>query len=86
MYIPTIADHVYEGTHTVGRVPSTDGLVEKLEEAYQDWKTGGEMLKGLGEKAIAVTKKPKYQWKNIAKKLDKIFDEVKGTNVNTLAG
>lgn len=86
MYIPTIADHVYEGTHTVGRVPSTDGLVEKLEEAYQDWKTGGEMLKDLGEKAIAITQKPKYQWKNIAKKLDKIFDEVKGNNVNTLAG
>ena len=86
MYIPTIADHVYEGTHTVGRVPSIDGLVERLEEAYQDWKTGGEMLKDLGKKAIAITKKPKYQWKNIAKKLDEIFDELKGDNVNTLAG
>lgn len=86
MFIPTVADHVYEGTHTVARVPSTDGLVEKLEEAYQDWKTGGEMLKELGDKAIAITKKPEYQWENIAKKLDKIFDEVIGKDVNILSG
>jgi len=86
IYIPTIADYVYEGTNTVGRVPSTDGLVEQLEWSYQDWKTGGEKLQELGDKAMAITKKPEYQWKNIAKKLDSIFDEVRGMNVNILAG
>jgi glycosyltransferase involved in cell wall biosynthesis len=86
IYVPTIADFVYEATNTVARVPSTDGVVEKLEWAYQDWKTGSKELKVLGKKAIEITHKPEYQWKNIAEKLDVIFDEVKGANVNILAG
>jgi glycosyltransferase involved in cell wall biosynthesis len=85
IYIPTIAEHVYEGTHTVGRVPSTDGLVEKLEEVYQDWKTGGKMLKELGQKAIEITSDPKYDWKNIAGQLMNVLEEVKRRDVNILA-
>ena len=76
IYIPTIQDHMYEGTHTVGRVPSLQGTIEKLEWAYQDWKNGGEKLAELGKKSKELILRPEYQWSNIAKKFEDIFEQV----------
>lgn len=86
IYYETIADHVYEGTHTVGRVPSTGGLVDKLEWAYEQWKTDGKDLREIGKKAYALVNEPRFEWKAIADQFDKIFDEVRvNTDVNILA-
>lgn len=86
IYYPTIADHVYEGTHTVGRVPSTDGLIEKLEWAYQQWKTDGKEFRDIGKRALALVNEPQFEWKAIADRFDAIFDAVmRNKNVNLLA-
>jgi glycosyltransferase involved in cell wall biosynthesis len=85
IYVPTIADHVYEGTLTVARVVSTEGVVEKLEWAYQDWKSGGKELKRLGDMAYKIVSSPKHKWQNIAKKFDKVFDKVRNIHDNNLA-
>lgn len=76
MFIPTVAEHMYENTLTVGEVISVDGLVEIFENVYQDWKNGGEMLDELGKKAFDLTQKKEYSWKSVAKEFDKIFREV----------
>jgi len=80
IYTETIADYVYEGTHTVGRITSTESVTEKLEWAYQDWKVGGKKLKELGEKALEIVNRPEHEWKAIAAKFDEIFDEVRNDN------
>jgi len=85
IYIPTIADYVYEGTLTVARIVSTEGVVEKLEWAYQDWKSGGKELKRLGDMAYKIVSAPKHKWQNIAKKFDKVFDKVRNIHDNNLA-
>ncbi|MCK4822759.1 glycosyltransferase, partial [bacterium] len=77
IYIPTIADFVYEGTCTCARIVSTEGLIDKFEWAYQDWKSGGKELKKLGDMAYKIVSSPKHKWSAIAKRFDKIFDEVR---------
>jgi len=84
IFYPTIADHVYEGTHTCGRVPSLDGLIEKLEWAYQDWKTGGIELKKFGEKTLKLINNPQFSWESMAARFDEIFMSV-FADVNKLA-
>ncbi len=82
IYIPTIADHLYEITHTCGKVVSVDGTVEALELAYQDWLKGGEMLRKLGQNSYRLVRQNKYDWKNVAKQFEKVFEEI---NVNYVA-
>jgi len=79
---PTIADHLYEITHTCGRVVSVDGTAEALELAYQDWLKGGKMLRKLGQNSYKLVRQDKYDWKNVAKQFEKVFEEV---NVNYVA-
>lgn len=76
LYVPTIADFVYETTLTAARIPSMDGVIEKLEWAYQDWKDGGKQLKELGEKAYKLVNRPEYEWKAISAQFDEIFTNV----------
>lgn len=82
IYIPTIADHLYEITHTCGRVPSKEGTVEALELAYQDWLKDGKMLREMGQNSLKLVRQHKYDWKNVSKQFEKVFEEV---NVNYVA-
>jgi glycosyltransferase involved in cell wall biosynthesis len=82
IYLPTIADNLYEITHTNGRVVGEEGTVEALELAYQDWLNGGEMLREKGQKALKLVRQKKYNWKNVSKLFENIFEEI---NVNSMA-
>ena len=82
LYIPAIADHLYEVTHTCGKVLSIEGTAAAMEEAYQDWLKGGEKLSQMGNNSYERVRQAKYKWKNIAKKFEKVFEEV---NVDYMA-
>jgi glycosyltransferase involved in cell wall biosynthesis len=76
IYIPTIADHLYEVTHTCGRIVSVEGTVEALETAYQDWLKDGAMLRKMGKNSLKLVRQSKYDWKNVSKQFEKVFEEV----------
>jgi len=72
----------YQDWLTCGRVVSVDGTAEALELAYQDWLKGGKMLRKLGQNSYKLVRQDKYDWKNVAKQFEKVFEEV---NVNYVA-
>ncbi len=81
IYIPTIADHLYEVTHTCARIVSVEGTVEALELAYQDWVKDGKMLRTLGQDSLKLVRQRKYDWKNVSKQFEDVFEEVNANYV-----
>lgn len=71
--IPTIADFMYEGTNTVGRIPSLDGTVQAMQLVYEDWLKGGEMIKELGEAGRKMVTGSEYNWDVAAGRVQKIL-------------
>lgn len=59
---------------TEGGFVSTDDLADKLQRLYDDPK----YLEEMSRKAYKLTKKSKFEWKNVSKKFDTIFKEVLG--------
>jgi glycosyltransferase involved in cell wall biosynthesis len=76
IWVPTIADYQYEGTHTIGRITSLEDTVKALEFAYNDWLNGSKVLNELSKKCLEIVRRPEYRWENIAKRFESIFEEV----------
>jgi D-inositol-3-phosphate glycosyltransferase len=74
--IPTIADFMYEGTNTVGRIPSLDGTVQAMQLVYEDWLKGGEMVKELGEAGRKMVTGNEYNWDVAAKRVGNILANI----------
>jgi glycosyltransferase involved in cell wall biosynthesis len=67
---------MYTETHTLARVPDLYSVVEALEYAYNDWRSGGEELARMADKSYNRITSPEYSWKKISMKFHNIFREV----------
>ncbi len=59
---------------TNGGFVSAEGVADALQKLYDDPK----YLEEMSQKAYAITQKSEYTWRSVARKFDKVFDEVLG--------
>lgn len=62
------------GYFTEGLLPTPESVAEGLEYLYQN----PEVEKELSRKSIEKFSRPEFQWKNISKQWENIFDSVLG--------
>jgi len=72
--LPTVMPQMIERVNTVGEVVDIGALISTLEWAYHDWKYNSAIeVQALGKRAYELTQEPRFQWSNVAKEFDKIF-------------
>jgi glycosyltransferase involved in cell wall biosynthesis len=71
---PSEERYMYDRINTLATIPSHNGTVEAMNVAYDMWHDGS--LRELDVAAYELTQKPEYSWKHIAKKFDKIFQDI----------
>lgn len=76
LLIPCSESYIYPETGTLAKVPSEKGLMDIFEEIYDDYKNNdSSMIKDYGKRAKKLVSDPKYNWKNIAKQFDELFQK-----------
>lgn len=59
-----------KGVNTYAGVPNVESMIHAFEKLYQD----KDYREHIGKQGLAVVSQPKYEWKNIAKEFDKVFN------------
>lgn len=79
IYTDTICNHMFPNINTVGKVTSVESVVEKLNMAYDSWKSDKNWLNEYAEKSYNLVTQDKYSWESVSNMFDAIFsDTVEG--------
>ena len=70
LLIPTIMDHTYEQTMTIGRLVTPEGLAEQLEKIYCE----EGLLENLGYKCRMKFTQYEYSWEYVSRQFYKLFE------------